>query len=82
VLVKKKLREQLGFHRYTVNTHPDEFIPEPPSKNTLNPPMTSPDLLRLVSPFRPSLFHIKRFIQCRIKVTRGSAAFQERGALN
>jgi len=79
VLVTKKLREQLGFHRYTVNTHPDEFIPELPSKNTLDPPMTSPDLLRLVSPFRPSLFHIKRFIQCRIKVTRGLQHFKSAG---
>jgi len=29
----------LGFHRYAVNTHPDEFIPEPPpSKKILDPP--------------------------------------------
>jgi len=27
----KKFPEQLGFHRYEVSTHPDEFVPEPPS---------------------------------------------------
>jgi len=26
----RKLLEQLGFHRYALNTQPDEFIPEPP----------------------------------------------------
>jgi len=30
VFVKKT--EQLGFHRYAVNTHPHEFVPEPPPK--------------------------------------------------
>jgi len=26
----KKLLEQLGFHRYAVNAHADEFVAEPP----------------------------------------------------
>jgi len=30
----KKLPEQLGFHRYAVNTHPDKFAPEPPLKKS------------------------------------------------
>jgi len=29
----------LGIHHYAVNTHPDEFVPEPPPKNILDPPM-------------------------------------------
>jgi len=30
----KKLPEQLGLHRYAVNTHPDEFVPQTPLKNS------------------------------------------------
>jgi len=28
----KKLLEQLGLRRYAVNTHQDQFVPEPPLK--------------------------------------------------
>jgi len=29
----KKLLEKLGLRRYAVNTHQDQFVPEPPLKN-------------------------------------------------
>jgi len=36
--MSKKLPELLGLHCYAVNTHPDEFVPEPPKK-IRDPPM-------------------------------------------
>jgi len=38
----KNLPEHLGFHRYAISTHPDEFVPESPLKKILDPPMTVP----------------------------------------
>jgi len=31
----------LDLHRYSVSTHPDEIVLEPPPKKILDPPMTS-----------------------------------------
>jgi len=39
---KKKLPEQLGFHRYAVSAYPDQFVLSPPLKKFPDPPMNSP----------------------------------------